>query len=252
MIRGRALVFLSAIFLSSGASARVFNFAGLNVSSYLKAAGGTAQFGNDAFSNSSATNVSYSEGVLYQFSGEFGFSFEASSFTARIGFEMHRPQHLTQYEAKNAGGTVMYTVDSDIITYSPTLTLEFPLNKAQTTKSYVFLGVGYGYVTLTNSYTFTASGTSSYGLSNFIEDGKAQSIFGTGGWGFETLLVDNVTFGMEFGYRFMEAYKFNHKSNVTTFLGSKTEGAVMKNSDGSDRFLNLSQPFMAFVFRFYI
>lgn len=247
----RILICTALILSGVEASARVFNFAGLNVSSFLRAAGGTAQFGNDAFSNSAAQDVSYSEGALYQFTGEFGFSFEADAFTARLGFELHRPQHLTQYEAKTSGGTIQYTVDSDIISYSPTLTLEFPLNKAQTTKSYFFLGVGYAYVTLSNIYTFTASG-SSYGLSNFTEDGKTQSIFGTGGWGFETLMVDNVTFGMEFGYRFMEAYQFNHKSNVTTFLGSKTEGSVMKNSDGSDRFLNLSQPFLAFVLRFYI
>ncbi len=246
------LISASLLLLVAQANARVFNFAGVNVSSYLKGAGGTAYFGNDAFANSAGPGVTYSDGVLYQFSGEFGFSFEMSSFTARLGFEMHRPQHLTLYEGKNTGGTVLYTVDSDIISYSPTLTLEFPLGKAQTTKSYIFLGVGYGYVTLKNTYAFTATGTSTYSLADFSEDGKGQTIFGTAGWGFETLMVDNVTFGMEFGYRYMEAYKLVHKSSSTTFLGNKVEGDNMKNSDGDDRFLNLSQPFLAFLFRFYI
>lgn len=248
----RILFCLSVVVVSATAQARVFNFAGLNVSSYLRAAGGTSYFGNDAFGNAGGSGATYSDGVLYQFSGEFGFSFELSSMTARLGFEMHRPQHLSMYEAKNSSGTTLYYTDSDIICYSPTLTFEFPLNKTQTTRSYFFAGGGYSYVTLKNQISFTSAGTTAYGLADFSEDGKAQSIFGIGGWGFETLMVDNVTFGMELGYRFMEVYHLIHKSNSTTFLGSKVEGDVMKNTDGSDRFLNLSQPFLSFVLRFYI
>lgn len=252
MIRFFSFVVLVNLFFFNVASARVFNFAGLNVSSYLRGAGGTASFGNDAFGNAGGSGANYSEGVLYQFSGEFGFAFEASSMSVRIGFEMHRPQHLTMYEAKNSGGTALYNVDSDIIVYSPTLTLEFPMNKSQTTKSYTFLGVGYGYVTMKNQIAFTSAGTSAYSLADFTEDTKGQSIFGIAGWGFETLMVDNVTFGMELGYRYMEVYRLTHKTASTHFLGTSAEGDPVKNTDGSDRFLNLSQPFLAFLFRFYI
>lgn len=253
MIRFVSSLIIGSLFLfNSVASARVFNFAGLNVSSYLRGAGGTAYFGNDAFGNAGGSGAIYSEGVLYQFSGEFGFSFELSSMTARIGFEMHRPQHLSQYEAKNAGGTTLYNIDSDIISYSPMITFEFPMSKSSTSKTYTFLGAGYGYVTMKNQITFTAAGTTAYSLADFTEDTKGQSIFGIGGWGFETLLVDNVTFGMEFGYRYMEVYRMTHKAASTNFLGSSAEGAPVKNTDGTDRFLNLSQPFMSFMFRFYI
>ncbi|OQW47290.1 MAG: hypothetical protein A4S09_15970 [Proteobacteria bacterium SG_bin7] len=252
MIRFFFSLVLFALNFSSTASARVFNFADLNVSSYLRGAGGTAYFGNDAFGNAGGSGATYSEGVLYQFSGEFGFSFELSSMTARLGFEMHRPQHLTNYEAKNSGGTTLYYVDSDIISYSPTLTFEIPLSKSQTTKSYTFLGAGYAYVTMKNQITFTSAGTSAYSLADFIEDTKGQTIFGIAGWGFETLMVDNVTFGMEFGYRYMEVYRMVHKAASTNFLGSSAEGSAVKNTGGTDRFLNLSQPFMSFVFRFYI
>jgi hypothetical protein len=252
-VSSRIFGVLAVLFFFNSASARVFNFAGLNVSSYLRGAGGTSYLNNDAFANSAGTGATFGDGVQYQFAGEFGFSFEMSSMTARVGFEMYRPQHLSYHEAKDSGGTVQYHVDSDIISYSPTLTFEFPSGKTATSKAYFFAGMGYGYVTMKNQVAFTAAGQSTYSNKpDFTEDAKGQSIFGIGGWGFETLMVDNVTFGMEFGYRYMEVYRLTHKAASNNFVGNSVDGDPVKNNDGTDRVLNLSQPFVSFMLRFYI
>lgn len=240
------------LILYSTAEGRVFNFAGVDISSYLRASGGTAYFGNDAFKNSGGNQDVFSgAGAEYAFAGEIGFSFDMNSVTTRVGFEFFRPQHLSNYEIQNSGGTVLYALDSDIISYSPVITFEIPFSKTQNFKSYMFFGGGYGYVNLKNMYTFTASGTSTYGKADFVEDAKTQTIFGIGGMGFEKLMVDNVTFSMELGYRYMESGNFKLKGAVDSFVGSKVEGDLLMNYYGA-RSINLSQPFLAILFKFYI
>ncbi len=234
-------------------SARVFNLGGVSLGTYLKASGGTSQMGADAFRNAGGVSaLTFGDGAAFGFAGEFGVAFDSGPVLTRVGFELYRPQKLSQYEVTNDTGSAMYTVDSDVISFSPVLSFEFILEKTQTSKSYILAGGGYSYLTLKNTFSFTAAGASQLGHGDFVEDAKGNTIFGFAGVGYEMLMVDNVTFSMEAGYRYMEASKLTLKSATNSLVGSKSEGDALKNHDGGDRSLNLSQPFISILFKFYI
>lgn len=239
---------------STRAVAKVFNFANLNVASYLKAYGGNSTVHNDAFIHGAGgyDSVTVKEGAIYSFAGEFGFSFGTGGVTTRIGIEVARPQKLSDYEAKDSSDQILYTLTSDVAAYSPAITFEWQLTKQGSSKSYIFTGGGYSYISLINNFDLTAAGTTAFGKSDFIEDAKAQAVFGTIGMGYEMLMVDNVTFSMELGYRHLEARRFLLRGTSDAISDSYVEGDVLKNTDGTDRRLILSHPFIGILFKFYI
>lgn len=238
----------------SVSEAKIFNFANVNMASYLKTYGGTSIVHNEAYIQGAGgyDAVTTKDGAIYSFAGEFGFSFGTGGKTTRIGIEVARPQKLSDYEAKNSSEQILYTITSEVAAYSPSITLEWEMNKSGASKSYFFTGGGYSYISLINNYTMTSAGTTAFGKTNFIEDAKTQAIFGTVGFGYEMLLVDNVTLSMELGYRHLEARRFLMRGTSDAISGSYQEGDVLKNSDGTDRRLILSHPFIGLLFKFYI
>ncbi|MDZ4662136.1 MAG: hypothetical protein SGJ18_11020 [Pseudomonadota bacterium] len=249
-----SLFTLVLAFTTSTTEAKVFNLTNVNASSYLKAIGGTSNIHNDAFIHGGGgyDQVTVKDGAIYSFGGEFGFSFEAGSTTTRLGIELARPQKLSDYEVKDANGAILYTLESEIVAFSPSVTFEWALAKAGTSKTYVFTGGGYSYVTLVNNYNMTSAGTTAFSKASFIEDAKTQAIFGTLGLGYEMLLVDNVTISMEFGYRHLEARRFLMRGTSDAISKNYQADDVLKNTDGSDRRLILSHPFVGVLFKFYL
>ena len=250
-----SLFLLAAFFAVPSVEAKVFSFTNVNLSSYLKATGGSSTVHNDAFVAGAGgyDQVTLKDGAIYSFGGEFGFSFEMGSVTSRVGVEVNRPQKLNDYEAKDASGQILYTLVSDVVAFSPTITLEWAISKAGDSKTYLFTGGGYSYISLVNNYTMTAAGSTAFGgTTSFIEDAKTQSVFGTIGLGYEMLLVDNVTMSMEAGYRHSEARRFLMRGPSNAISKAYQEGDVLKNTDGTDRRLILSHPFVGILFKFYI
>ena len=175
------------------------------------------------------------------------------SVATRLGLELIRPKSIVEHEAKNPAGTVLYSVDSEILGINPILTFEWSFIKSKESKVYAFAGGGLSVTRMQNTFTMTADGISELGVSSdFIEKGVANDVAGHIGFGFEILMVDNVTFMSEVGYRSLIARTFKSSTTTTSFVGAIAEGDVLKNHDGKDRSVDLSGPFVGIGFRFYL
>jgi hypothetical protein len=238
--------------LSGAADARVFSFEKENMAAYLRASAGTNSADQDAFVHSSGTGTVFGEeGTKYSFSGEMGAQMSMGSLNVRLGIEALRPKEVL-IDGNNAGGSKLFTLTSEIFVWGPTLSLEYVYSSIGSVRFYSYVGGTYMMVDMDNQYDMTAAGTLAYGANDYTEKGSATGYSSQAGLGFETMFVDNVTFSMDFGYRYLVVKDLKHKHNETTIQGAVTKGDPMINDNGTERAFDLSGFTVGATFRFYI
>lgn len=230
---------------------RVFDFKNEFVSSYLIGTGGVTFLGRQAFEGASTASISYEDKVQYIFSGEMGFAFRKGRMGLRAGVELIRPKEIAENKATDSQRVKMFTLNSAILAVTPTATIEFEFWSNARSRFFSAIAAGASTITLDNTYTMTDEGTTTYGVTDFIEASSAKAIAKTLRVGFETLFVDKVTFNIEIGYRLLSAATFVHQRPAVTMIGVVAKGDPVLNRDGTSRALSLNGAFMAAGFRFY-
>lgn len=249
----RWLVLTLPLALALPAEARVFSFAKENVAVYFKGDAGLLKLGKSGYSKSSGTSTEFTAEPNFGYGGEFGVLLTLNAVGLRLGVTGITSRKMDGIEGKNAAGTLLMTMSSQAIAYAPSAHFEFGLKNTNTQRFFVSLGGGYAYVSLINDYRLTSSGTSTYpGIVDYTEEGTGNAIFGDVSLSYEFSMTDNVAMLLDLGYRYLQVSRLTHGRAATTFLGPVATGDVVRNSDGTNRTLDLNSPFFGIGFRFYL
>lgn len=234
---------------AAGAEARVFALDKQKLAFYLKGNFGSSRMERDAFDRSDGATANIKESVDFQYAGELGLFFKASSFGVRLGVQVINPQKLDNVEGKNAAGILEYNLTSRVFGVMPVGHLEFDFVSGPQFRWYLSAGGGVGSVTLLNTYTFAPA--SPYGLVDFTEEGTAWVPMYEGSTGIEFSLVDNATMLFDIGYRHLQVTGLKHTRSATTFLGPVGKGSKMTNVGGGERELDMNSVYAGLGFKFY-
>ena len=247
----KRLLLSGILFFSLSAEARVFDMAKESFAAYFGVTGGPSAVGKSAFENEAGSNVTYTNEVNYNYSGEFGFVYSKPAANIRFGFEIIKPQTLENLVGHGSGGTALYSETSEILGYVPKLTIEFNLRRSQESRSFVSGSVGYATVTLKNSYTLTAAGNTAYpGMDDKME-AKGTGVLWGATLGHEILMTDTTTFLFELGYRRLNVNNFQYTRSGNYFGTSHKNGDDVLNN-GASREIDLSGFFLGASFRFFM
>jgi hypothetical protein len=245
------LVVVSSV-LALPVEARVFNFKRQTVSVYLRGAYGINKLQKYAFEPGFPTSVSFPDSSVNQnYSGELGLAL-TTNFTTRLGVELLYPQLIKDIEGRNSSNTNLMSVVSQVYAVIPQVNIEIPIRAGAKSKFYVMAGGGYAVSTFKNTVTMTAAGTSTLGVTDYIEEGTGNGFMGQGGGGVEFSFVDNVSLSFDLGYRYLVVNNYTANRDATTANGPIYKGNAITNVDGSKRTTDLSGPWAAMSFRFYI
>lgn len=242
-------------FFGLQAEARVFEIGQESFAAYLRGQYGLAQQKDEAFAPSSGANSKFSDEYKTNMSYEFGFVYATPKVSLRLGFEFLKPTDLKDMKGTDTGGgTEYFTVSNNISGFIPKIGVE--LNFKEWAQSRLFASGNYGMATVTvqNSYTMTAAGNTAYPTpgADFREEIKGEGSSLEGSVGFETLLSDTTTVVIDAGYRTLQVNSFKHNVDAKNFQGNVSKGDTAKNTDGSDRSLNLSGSFVGLMIRIWI
>ncbi|MEN0060222.1 MAG: hypothetical protein AAGB31_15395 [Bdellovibrio sp.] len=236
---------------SSVAQARVFNINKETFAAYFLMTAGGSQIGTAAVDGEAGTGLTYSNGVNYNYTGEFGFLYSRPAASLRFGFEILKPVNL-ESTAKNSSSS-LYSAEGEILGYVPKVALELNLHGSNTYRSFFAATVGAAQVTLKNNYTLTTAGQAAYpSVSNHEVEGKGSSTLLSASLGYEGIMSDTTTILVEFGYRQLKFDSLKYTKDVTTFSGAKASGDTMVKSTGENRELDFSGGFISIGFRFYL
>ena len=250
MIKKIGTCFL-CLFVTSSASAKVFNFQDRSFATYLRGTFGTSNLQREAYQPGVPSSVSFSSssGVSQGFSGEIGVLIIPSpSFAWRFGVEVINPQGTTGAGGLSATGTPLFSVDSQVYSIVPQGNIEIFLKKSPTWRYYVGGGAGYAVTTFKNTYTMTSAGVAQLGVQNYIEEASGFGLMGQGFTGFEFSFFDNVGLSLDIGYRYLVVNNYTSNRNVITPIGTLSTGGAIKNNDGSNRITDLSGFFLPLLF----
>lgn len=248
-MKSKFLIFLLGM-SGACAEARVFDINKESFAGYFLGSGGSSALGVNAVQDETASTLTYSGGVNYNYSGEFGFIYSKSRVSVRFGIEVLKPSLLES--TATASSVEYYSTTSEILGYVPKLAVELNLHGNQVSRSFVSFAGGLANVTMKNEYTLTSAGTSALGASNHTAESKGSGTLLAASLGYENILTDTTTIAIEFGYRQMKINNLQYTKDVTTFSGAKVSGDKVTKSDGSARELDFSGGFIALGFRFYL
>jgi hypothetical protein len=236
-------IFLAAV----SARARVFDINSEKVSGYFSAGIGPSSAGKMAFENEANTTTTYDKKADYNYSGEFGFMYSQPAVSFRFGFEILKPQTLTDVMATN-GGTNTYSLQSAYTGYAPKFGIEANVHSTQDYRTFIQAFIGSANISIKNDYTIV-----SYpGVVNHSVEAKGTgSVYG-GSLGVESHLTDNTTYVFEFGYRVLTIEEFSYSKAATTFSGNKAAGDPFVDVNGKARSLNMTGGYMSLGFRIYL
>jgi hypothetical protein len=241
------------LFFSCVANARTFNFDTEHFATYVRGTYGPSSLGDSAFANSSGVGASTDRKVRSNFSGEVGFLLPYKTFNLRLSAEYLFPYHYSDIKGADSSGTTLYNLDSKVTAIIPMLNIEYLLRKSATSHFLIGAGGGLAFVSLDNEYTMQPAGTTAFpGVGDNKESATATALALQAYTGYEFLLSDSATLALDLGYRFCYVGSLKSTKDTTTFTGSETSGSDLKNSDGSNRTLNLGGPFVGLSLRFYL
>ena len=230
--------------------ARVFNIDKQDSGTYIKGNYGLTNVGRDAYTRSSGGQTQFSEEPNFNWGGEVGFVFPKKDYNIRLGFEVVHPQKVSA-SGSNSAGSKLLTVESSIYGAFPVLHIEYFGLKSAFGRGYFSLGGGYGKVFLSNSYSFTSTGTSLYGVNDYKEKSSQYTYIAETAIGYELYFVNSTTITFDLGYRYVKADSLDYDEDVTTIDGPVEGGAAVLDSSGKDRELDLSGVFVGIGLRFY-
>ncbi len=253
ILRLRNFIFLM-VFSSVSANAMVFDMTKEKFGSYLR---GTVipSWGEstEPFDQSSGSNMKYGDSFINLTSYEFGFLYNTSRLTWRVGFELIQPPALSGVTGFNNAGTVLYSMNSQVTADIPKLGLEFNLKTWKESRLWTYAEFGYAVVTVQNSYTFTPAGTAQFATPNFREVVGGYSSCYAASVGFETLMTDSSTISFELGYRMLDFTALTQTNAVTNFQGAQASGAAAtQNNRTTPRDVNMSGGFVAVNLRLWV
>ncbi len=234
--------------------AKVFDYKKSTVATYLRGGFGLNNLQKYAYQPGFPTSVTFadSDGVNQTYSAEFGFSFITGKLCTRLGVELLYPQLTSGLSGKNASGTQLLSITSQVYSLVPKIDFEFAFKETPTSKVYGGIGAGYAMTTIKNSVTMTAAGSAAFpGVTDYIEEGSGSGYLGEVFFGFEWAFFDNVGFSLDAGYRYLINSSYNSNRNTTTVSKTETTGAQIMNADNTARTTSLSGPFAAGTFRIY-
>jgi hypothetical protein len=233
-------VFFIVLFCGS-AQARVFDINGERFASYFNLSAGPSALKQAAFLNESNPAYTYDKAVNYNYTGEFGFLYANAKIGVRFGFEILKPQSLTEVNALN-GAVSAYTFKSDYTGYAPKVGLEVALAKGSGLRSFLMAYVGSASISYKNEY------------SSHSEEAKGTATLYGGTVGLEGILSDTTTYVLEAGYRKLNFDKITYSGAVTTGVdgASHAAGDPVLDVNGQQRTLNFNGAYLSVGFRFYL
>lgn len=249
-----ALVLLGLFGCASTVYARVFDFSTETYAPYLRGTSGPSLIKKTAFADSDGDGAVVSDQATSNFSGELGLAISFAKATIRLGYEGLTPTALKDIEVKNAGGDVLYKMNSNIMVTAPKISLDLHLKQWPTSRLIMFFTASYPKVIMSNEYTLTTDGQAAYpGIQNYLEQGVQQSIAYEGGLGYEILMADTTTVALEAGYRQMKFGDMTHNKAITNFDGDViAKKDPVRDRDGSKRELDFSTYYVGMTLKFYI
>lgn len=244
------LFFPLMLVAAASAQARVFDINKDSAAPYFLVSGGGSQVSTSAVEGEGNTGVTFTGGVNYNYTGEFGFLYSRSAASLRFGFEVLKPTSLETTASDTT--SELYTATSELLGYIPKITLELNLHKTGDNRSFVAVSAGSASITMKNAYVLTAAGQAAYpGVVDHDTESKASSTLLAASLGYEGLLTDTTTILIEFGYRQLKFDNFKYSKDVTTFSGAKVSGDSVLLNTGLDRTVDFGGGFIALGFRFY-
>ncbi len=253
MMRSFSLVLV--LLIGPPSYARVFNFKNSGTGVMLRGSGGMSSVGKDPYGNSSGTGTSIADETKYNYSGELGLIFGmGENCNLRIGAEVIQHHPIKEGHGKDSSDTELFQLDSSTFVFNPNLAMEFFLESGQSTRFFAQGGLGYAMVDVENRYTMTAPGTSAFGVGDFNEKMSGTGLSVMVGAGFETTLIDNVTFSIDGGYRYIKVAELKYTGDVNNIVSPSgtSKGDTALKGDGTKRELNLGGLFIGASLRFYL
>ena len=251
---GASYFFVFLLLAFDQASARVFSFKNETLAGYFRGSMAMSRLERSPYSFTTDSTVQYSgDKHIYNYSGEIGFLINIGEMTTfRVGVELIQSKE-SQVVGSNNSGTKLFDLVSDVFVFNTTGTLEYHFYRTDTSRLSVFAGIGLSSVSMDLDYTFTPDGLSAFGLgSDYSDKSSSYIIGGHGGIQYEFLFADTATMALESGFRHLPVSKLNYEQGASTVYGPVTQGSQTRNSDGSDRTLDLSGFYLALGFRFYL
>jgi len=242
---------------SFAAHARLFNYAESTVAPYLRGVGGFSGVRQSPYGNSSGGGTDVDRDYKYQYSGELGVQFGlGEDLHLRLGAEIGQHGPVTDAIGVNTtSGAKRFSLDSSVFMFNPNVSLSYIFSRVDSWRFFVYGGVGLASVTVENRYKMTAAGTAQLGgVTDFNEKMEGSAVSFHMGTGFEMLFVDNVTVGLDLGYRYLKVNTLKYTGDMTTILSPTTgvsKGEQAKDHDGNNRFVDLSGATVGLTFRFY-
>ena len=249
----RFILVLNLFLLISGVGeARVFDINSEKFAAYFKANYEPTSLNKSTYEKASPYGETYSGDITTLYGGEFGFIYSSRYLNFRFGLEVVRPPTLAVV-ATNAAGTKLYDISTDISAIIPKIGIEYNIRQWKENRLFLNGNYGQGTLTMTNSYTFTATGAAApMNGAEYTEEGRGTAALTEGSLAFETLIFDTTTLVLEGGYRQLNFTTLTHSRNATTLNGAKLKGDAMLNTDGSARTVNMSGSYGGLMFRFWI
>lgn len=247
----KVTLFLSILFLTSLAQARVFNINKESFAAYFLATTGASTLGTSAVDDESSQTVTFNEKTEYNFTGEFGLVYSRPYISLRFGFEILRPWLLETIA--NDGTDDLYTAKVDLLGYVPKVTAEINLQGSSTYRSFLSVSAGTANLTMKNDYALTAAGNTAFpGVADYSVEAKGTGTLLGASLGYEGFMTDTTTILVEFGYRQLLIDNMKYTKDVTTFTGAKQSGDELLRVDGEKRSFDFTGGFISLGFRFYM
>ena len=244
---------LITLFTASQASARVFSFDSETVAPFINIRGGLSSMSSAPFEWQSASSYSGDEVDLI-YGGEFGIYFRSSlGLGVSLGVLVDTFDPVEGGAASNAGGVSLFTVNTEGLSYGPSLLFDYQFG---TTQSYLWkfvFGGGYQFAEIENTYSMTATGQALVGgQSTFTETYKAEIPFAMIGIGTEFVLSGTSTMSFLLGYHYALANEWSYGQGGQNFAGSHTQDGDVLFENGSKKTIDWSYPFLQVGFNFYV
>lgn len=246
------LLTVSLMFFSKNSYGRVFDFNMESIAPYFNVRTGMSQAGSDPYAWQTSTSYGGDEvGLMY--GGEFGLYMRGGGFGFGLGLLVHTYDPVTGGTGSNAGGTQLFSVDSEGISYGGLVSFDMQLAQTKTYNWKVSLGGGYEFIKLENTYSYSTAGQAlSGGQATAIESFKTAAPFVLLSVGTEFYLSGTTTMNVTAGYHYSMASDWKYGEGGNNFAGAHLQEGAAILEDGSARDVSWSYPFLQIGFQFYV
>src|ERR1039457_7099544 len=174
------LVLVLTLFSSLSAQAKDTSFLTSTLSTYLRGGYGTTNAGKNAYQPGFPGTVSFPDtsGVFQGYDGEIGVAMGvgANGASIKLGVEILNPAWTNNLAGKNAGGTQLVSIQSEVFAIIPKLDVEYYFIHKPSFRAFFGATGGYAYATLKNTVSLTAAGQVAFpGVANYVEEGTGNA-----------------------------------------------------------------------------